>query len=342
MVLLESWMKIIGGILGIILEGGDMVYHEAYTSESHWDHLRILTLITLVGIVDLLHIFSFLKENFWCVVTPVGFALIAFMFNLHQQDSAASTFAHNINAYLLYAGAISRFVELMIGIHSNPQHHKMALTKIRNIKERSPTLENKPTHSNNGGSSTCFSFWPFSVSSKSRKHSSGSGSRKGKQYPLNPIYTNPFTYKTIFPMLTAILIIMEGMWWWYMGVTFFWPGKEHGNMVMMGHKMVPQKTSAREDHHHVMAVVGAFYKVVLSSFGGAILLNLLLHLMDRWICFPKRDYKGPVDENGASYYQEETDDDDDHLENTHSSNDNQSPDLEMQESPKTRLLRSTS
>lgn len=108
-------------ILGILLEGGDMVYHEAYKSESHWDHLRILTLLTFVGFVDLLHLRMVLKESFWATITPMAFAFIGYMFNQHGQETQARTVAHNINAYILYAAAMSRFIEILIG--KNPSTH---------------------------------------------------------------------------------------------------------------------------------------------------------------------------------------------------------------------------
>jgi len=59
---------------------------------------------------------------------------------------------------------------------------------------------------------------------------------------VNSIYTNPQIYSTIFPMLTAMLIIFDGIWWWEMGVTLFRAPPniemENGHMGMeMGYQM---------------------------------------------------------------------------------------------------------
>lgn len=46
------------------------------------------------GILDLLHIYNILKENFWAVVNPIFFAFIGFIFNVHEQETELRTLAH--------------------------------------------------------------------------------------------------------------------------------------------------------------------------------------------------------------------------------------------------------
>ncbi len=91
-----------------------MIVHNS-NSESHWDHIHILALLLLIGIVELLHIRMIITESFWAIVTPMAFAFIGYMFNQHQQETVARTVAHNINAYILYAGALSRLIEIIVG-----------------------------------------------------------------------------------------------------------------------------------------------------------------------------------------------------------------------------------
>jgi len=218
----EGFIKILGGIVGILFEYGDMVTTHKY-SQSHYDHLEILGLIVILGVLDIAHLHNVLRDPIWMMTSPVGWAYIGIKFNAHEQETYVRVTAHYINTVVLILAGCSRALENFINLHTNKKYHVAVLKKEMLEKE---TKKSSPT-------CTVWNFCSFlSVRGCCKTNAPSDGVIIG----YNSIYTNQQVYATIFPMLTAMLIMFDGIWWWEMGVSLFRgppnPAMENGHMGM--------------------------------------------------------------------------------------------------------------
>jgi len=203
----EGLVKITAGILGFLLEGGDMVITSSYQASSHHQHLSILGAVAALGFVDVLCLFEWLREPFWLVLNPIGFAWIGIMFNVHKQETDFRIFSHTVNEGILLLISLSRFVECIISMHMNTGHFEL-VRRLR--KEKREHDSEKKT--------SCFKFFKCS------------GIYQGVQVDVSPYFSNPITLSSVFPMLTGLLVCLDGMWWWQMAFSFYvWPHTEHEN-----------------------------------------------------------------------------------------------------------------
>jgi hypothetical protein len=138
----------------------------------------------------------------------------------------------------------------MIALHSNPAHYQK-VQQIRNdIKLDSI---NNSMNTKKGWHRWCSIF-------------SDDGMHQGVQVAVNPVYTNPAVYKTVFPMLTGLLVCLNGLWWWQMAFSFYvWPAPQE---MENGHHAI---TKAYETLFFHMAALVAIW----------IALSLIRRFLDR-------------------------------------------------------------
>jgi len=211
----EGAFKIIAGAIGILIEYSDMVSTNS-NSQSHYDHLNILTVVMVLGILDLIHLHNLLRDSIWCMTSPVGFIYLGLRLDAHPQETDLKITAHHITANIFILVACSRAIEYLISIHTNNKYHASVIKKEM-IKQE-----------NRSSSRNCLNSL---ISCSCCKRYAGDNIIPG----YNSIYTNPQIYSTIFPMLTAMLVIFLGIWWWEMAVTLFLnsdPSIENDHMAM--------------------------------------------------------------------------------------------------------------
>jgi len=66
----NQFMKISSHIIrlvGMMVEYSDMGTNYA---QSHLDHLGILAVIVVLGLIDLAHVNNILRDNIWCLSSP--------------------------------------------------------------------------------------------------------------------------------------------------------------------------------------------------------------------------------------------------------------------------------
>jgi len=198
----EGVFKIFAGSLGAFIEYMDMVTTANYV-QSHYDHIGMLGIFVLLGVIDLLHLYNVLRDPIWCMMSPVGFIYLGVQFGAHEQPTDLRLRAHNINALILILAGLSRAAEMMISLHTNKKYHTAVLKKELLEESNSKPWNIRSLFSNVLLCRGCFR----------PSHEIITG--------VNSIYTNPRVYATIFPMFTAMLLIFDGFWWWDMGLTLF-------------------------------------------------------------------------------------------------------------------------
>eukprot|EP01119_Soliformovum_irregulare_P012859 TRINITY_DN335_c0_g1_i1.p1 TRINITY_DN335_c0_g1~~TRINITY_DN335_c0_g1_i1.p1 ORF type:complete len:304 (-),score=57.29 TRINITY_DN335_c0_g1_i1:38-949(-) len=240
---MEGFLKFIGGMIGASMEYSDMVKDGRMWSASHTDHITMLLIIAFLGVVDLLQLRGFLKESFWALATPGGFFYIGVMFGSHDQDTWLRGFGHRVNSWLLIFASISRVAEILIASHWNSQH----FTTIK--KNRTLTSQRRFFH--------CHS--PFSTEISD----------------LYPPATNPIVYKTFFPLLTAFLVQLDGVWWWQMAQGLF---------------VGPMNRDMENGHHGMEMGWGWLTQSVLGTFVAILSFTIALNFLEFLWCRRRGKY----------------------------------------------------
>lgn len=83
----------------------------------------------------------------------------------------------------------------------------------------------------------------------------------------HPLFTAQESYSTIFPMFTAFLLFLDGVWWWQMGLEFY-SGK-------------PIDEKMQNGHHGIVHVYSLFTNVLLASLGLCAIISIILSFFQR-------------------------------------------------------------
>jgi hypothetical protein len=185
--------------------------------------------------LELLHIYKILKENFWAIVNPFFFAFIGFLFNIHEQETELRKIAHIMNAGIFLMVSFSKTIEICISLYFNEEH----------LKNQKKTIF---TSYHNKCWSKIFCCF-FSTTND-----------------FNPIYTNPVVYKTFFPMLTASLITLNGLWWLQMAFSLF--------LGSINNEM-------ETGHHGISTAYSMMYNQIFAVILFSLTISLIFHKIDK-------------------------------------------------------------
>jgi len=152
-------------------------------------HLIIWAGFFVGGLIELLHIFNFLKEPFWSVIPPVGMCYVGVMLTIHEQFRVYWRYLHLVSGLVTFPAVII----LMY----------MPVRAMANYRKRVEKKEFKSTKSGNSSSSVC--CW------------------RGKTLDdLNPVYTDLSVYQTPLPGLVAFFLALESILWFEMTFRMGW------------------------------------------------------------------------------------------------------------------------
>jgi len=287
----EGWCKIVFAIVGAFLELTLMNSWKLPFYQSHYDHFQMYSIVFISGFGDLLHIHRVLKENGWCLISPLSFVFFAVLMSAHMQETYLQTFGHKVTTVLLLVLAFSRIAQLLISLHTNEKHHKHYIAQ----QKKSLRIEQIPTKYswdwNQFIMVPCRCF-PYSGKGYTNQMSPQRGiARNGyhKQHRLsisspersehllsiNSAYTNPLVYQTVFPLSTACLAISIGIWWWQMAWNFY---------------LFPLPTEQQEGHHGMSEGYWMLYLNFIVTIFGCSLLSIILHKIDHWISLRRKNY----------------------------------------------------
>jgi len=171
-------------------------------------HLIIWAGFFMGGLVEFLHIYTILKEPFWCVVAPFGLCYVGMMLAIHDQ-------------FLVFW----RYLHLFSGIVTFPAVFILMYIQIRAMKIYRKKVDNKEIIPNKTQGSNNWCFW-----------------RNRSLDDINPVYTEQTVYNTPWPGLVAFFLCLESMLWFEMTMRMGWwsgdnippesPHPEHAFLAM--------------------------------------------------------------------------------------------------------------
>jgi len=257
------------GCVGLCGETYDMIDTHAYQSQTHHDHIVMYSMIAGMGIADILHRCMILDNVFWSLMPPAGVMLIGVLFSAHHNSNPYELVYHNVNVVVLVVASFSRIIELCIGLHTNKRFH----LKVRQITQL-------PNCNGEQHKCKCCTFC------------------LGQSFPdyaipgVNPMYSNPKIYGTMFPMLTAYLLFLNGCWWWDMAYSFhhgptrFTTSTSH---AAGGESMTPTAIANPDNDMVVMTVLHIFTKYTCATLVILAIFIALLKKLDRKFCLYNKD-----------------------------------------------------
>eukprot|EP01094_Clydonella_sp_ATCC50884_P025137 TRINITY_DN6487_c0_g1_i1.p1 TRINITY_DN6487_c0_g1~~TRINITY_DN6487_c0_g1_i1.p1 ORF type:complete len:293 (+),score=91.12 TRINITY_DN6487_c0_g1_i1:162-1040(+) len=220
-IFLSPALKFGTGVVGICAEFVDMIYHDFSTAGSHFEHLKLLTLITVMGVTEALHMRRVISGPFWPYVQPAFLLLISVMLSSHEQEHRLMELYHQMSGLLSLLMAVTLAGDISVSMHSK---HRLKVYEEAGAADDTVGRELRDLH---------------------------------------PMYYNQSVYRTLFPMATAVLLFINGTWWWQMAFSFFINVQSIPAKYLDG-AMAP------------MYMYGAFFNHVIGVVLGAALLEMLL------------------------------------------------------------------
>ncbi|ELR19673.1 uncharacterized protein ACA1_199560 [Acanthamoeba castellanii str. Neff] len=258
------------GALGAFLEylDGVIVNHEIFNvRESHQDHIHITSMVSMAGLLTLLHQYKVLKAPGWGLALPAGLCFIALYFTAHPQPDELLTFSHQVTAFLFFLYGVSRSAEYLVNLHLGSEHH----TKVNDLS----------VAYRQSGRQLSSSFYLLGIPDLLRcccrkLVRSRSDAAQETLVGIHPAYTNQKSYETVFPLITAFALFFNGVWWWEMAVSLF----IQANKEEIGHNMNGM-------HAVHFAYSHMIYKHLLWVLSAALLVSLFFRWLESRLCIPQ-------------------------------------------------------
>mmetsp|Transcript_53849 Transcript_53849/g.89592 ORF Transcript_53849/g.89592 Transcript_53849/m.89592 type:complete len:347 (-) Transcript_53849:131-1171(-) len=177
---------------------------------SHVQHLIMSSWFTLSGLVQILHMFRFLSGTGFAAFMPVMWVVLSILFYFHPQKTTSLQFGHSSVGLLLAAVALLQLIEISVSLFSNPQHHAHQQARLA-LRDRAKRNGN-----------------PMPAPQECPCQCGVTESR------ILPIFTNPFIYSTVVPLLIGYLMMIVGTLDWGMAVEFFTTKNSSTDPSMIG------------------------------------------------------------------------------------------------------------
>ncbi|PRP89252.1 hypothetical protein PROFUN_02126 [Planoprotostelium fungivorum] len=159
-------------ILGVLSSVIEFFSVKGDWTDAHMERFRIVSLVAIAGIIGLLHFRRKIVDLVWGITSNLCIAMTGVLLNT------------KVTAKIIYAIALIRIVNLIVGEYTNTKHHQKVYTSYEETEgnDSSRLIRNTGVHS---------------------------------------AYTNPIVFTTFLPLLDAFLFCYLGVWLWHIGVMFY-------------------------------------------------------------------------------------------------------------------------